>query len=103
MSDTLGPGLVQKQANIYFDGKCVSHAVTLPDGSRKTVGVIFPAQLTFTTGAAERMELVAGACQVRLPGQAWKAFRGGQHFDVPANSQFDIDVSETLHYVCHFL
>ena len=33
---------VLKQANIYFDGKCVSHTVLFADGSKKTLGVIFP-------------------------------------------------------------
>lgn len=33
---------VVKQANVYFDGKCVSHTVVLVDGTRKTVGVILP-------------------------------------------------------------
>lgn len=40
---------VVKRANIYFDGKCVSHTVLFPDGSRKTLGVIFPAALKFGT------------------------------------------------------
>ena len=28
-----------KHANIYFDGKCVSHTIVLADGTRKTLGV----------------------------------------------------------------
>ena len=35
---------VQTQANVYFDGRCVSHSVTLADGTRKSVGVILPAR-----------------------------------------------------------
>ena len=31
---------VATRANVYFDGKCVSHTVLLPDGARKSVGVI---------------------------------------------------------------
>jgi uncharacterized protein YaiE (UPF0345 family) len=60
---------VVKQANVYFDGKCISHTVLLADGSRKTIGVIMPSSLTFTTGAAEVMECVAGSCRVRLNGK----------------------------------
>ncbi|MEY3815835.1 MAG: hypothetical protein RJB23_566, partial [Pseudomonadota bacterium] len=37
---------VKKKANIYFDGKCVSHTILLPNGTRSTVGVIFPSTLT---------------------------------------------------------
>ena len=48
-----------KQANVYFDGKCVSHTVQFADGTRKTVGVILPSSLVFNTGAPEIMEGVA--------------------------------------------
>ena len=42
---------VVKKANVYFDGKCVSHTVLFADGTRKSVGVIFPSKLTFNTDA----------------------------------------------------
>ena len=94
---------VVTKANVYFDGKCVSHTVLFPDGSRKTVGVIFPSSLTFNTAAPEVMELNAGACRVRLKGeQDWKIYRAGESFSVPGNSSFDIETVELLDYVCHF-
>ncbi len=94
---------VLTKANVYFDGKCVSHTVLLADGTRKSVGVILPSQLTFTTGAPERMELVAGKCRVRFAGsQSWVDFAGGESFDVAGDSAFDIETLDTLHYVCHF-
>jgi hypothetical protein len=95
---------VIKQANVYFDGKCVSHTVQFADGTKKSVGVILPATLTFNTGAPEIMETVAGACRVKLAGESeWKAYGAGQSFSVPGNSSFDIEVTgEPYHYVCHF-
>ena len=95
---------VTTKANVYFDGKCVSHTITLADGTRKSVGVILPATLTFNTGAPEIMEGVGGSCRVRLKGEAeWKAWGAGQSFNVPGNSSFDIEVTgEPYHYVCHF-
>ncbi|WP_424218948.1 pyrimidine/purine nucleoside phosphorylase [Azovibrio sp.] len=95
---------VLKEANVYFDGKCVSHTVIFPDGSRKTVGVILPASLTFNTGAPEVMETVAGSCRYRLKGeQEWKTSGPGESFQVPGNSSFDIEVTgEPYHYVCYF-
>lgn len=94
---------IATRANVYFDGKCVSHSIELADGSKKSVGVILPATLTFKTGAPERMELVDGACRVRLAGRdTWTDYAGGQSFDVPGQSSFDIEVVRTLHYVCHF-
>ena len=104
MSTTSLAGSVNTQANVYFDGKCVSHSLELADGSKKSVGVILPSTLKFNTGAPERMELIEGECRVRLPGAAdWAIYRGGQSFDVPGQSAFDIEVTQTLHYVCHFL
>lgn len=94
---------VVKKANVYFDGKCVSHTVLLADGTRKTIGVIFPSSLTFNTGAPEIMELNAGKCRIRLKGETeWKTYAGGEQFSVPGNSSFDIETLEMLDYVCHF-
>ncbi|MBP7081828.1 MAG: pyrimidine/purine nucleoside phosphorylase [Rhodocyclaceae bacterium] len=94
---------VVKKANVYFDGKCVSHTVQLADGTRKSVGVILPSTLTFKTGAAEIMETVAGSCRYRLAGADWATVVAGELFAVPENSSFDIEVSgEPYHYVCHF-
>ena len=93
---------VTAKANIYFDGKCVSHTLQCADGSRKSVGVIFPSTLTFNTGAPEIMEIVGGRCRVKLAGADWREFTGGQQFQVGANSSFDIETLETLDYICHF-
>ena len=94
---------VRTAANIYFDGKCVSHTVIMPDGARKTLGVIFPSSLTFSTGEPEKIDIVAGTCKVRLPdATAWTPYGAGQSFSVPGNNKFDIETIETLHYICHF-
>src|SRR3712207_5291254 len=68
MTETLPGVSVTTRANVYFEGKCVSHNLQLADGSRKCVGVILPATLTFNTGAPEVMECVAGSCEYRLAG-----------------------------------
>jgi len=95
---------VATKANVYFDGKVVSHTVTFPDGSRKTIGLIFPGAFTFTTAAAEVMAIVDGTCRVRLKGEsAWKDYPAGTAFSVPANSAFDIEVAGGIvEYVCSF-
>ncbi|MCK9985575.1 MAG: purine/pyrimidine-nucleoside phosphorylase [Azoarcus sp.] len=95
---------VTTKANVYFDGKCISHGITFADGTRKSVGVILPATLTFNTGAPEIMEGVGGSCRVRLKGETeWTTWGAGQSFNVPGNSSFDIEVTgEPYHYVCHF-
>ena len=91
------------QANVYFDGKCVSHSFVLADGTKKSVGVVLPATLTFNTGAAEIMECVGGSCEYRLKGsEAWLSAKEGESFEIPANSSFDIRVGEAYHYICHY-
>lgn len=95
---------IVKKANLYFDGKCVSHTVLFADGSKKTLGVIFPSTLVFNTAAAEIMELNAGKCRIRLQGSLdWQEYQAGQQFQVAANSSFEIETLETLDYVCHFI
>lgn len=98
------PGVsVTTQANVYFDGKCVSHGITLADGTKKSVGVILPATLTFNTGAPEIMEGVAGSCEYMLDGTStWVKAGAGEKFSVPGNSKFQIRVTESYHYICHF-
>ena len=97
---------VTTQANVYFDGKCVSHSLTLADGRKKSVGVILPATLTFNTGAAEIMECVGGACEYKLAGSDdWVKSSSGEKFSVPGNSKFEIRVADgeaAYHYICHF-
>ena len=94
---------VTTKANVYFDGKCVSHGITFPDGTKKSVGVILPASLSFSTGAPEIMECVAGACEYRLAGsEQWLTSTAGGKFSVPGNSKFEIRVADAYHYICHF-
>jgi uncharacterized protein YaiE (UPF0345 family) len=96
---------VVAKANVYFDGKVVSHSVLFADGSKKTIGLIYPGKFHFGTDKAERMELTAGQWRVRLDGQAqWRDYAAGQMFEVPAKSGFDIEVATGLcEYICSFL
>jgi purine/pyrimidine-nucleoside phosphorylase len=93
------------KANVYFDGKVVSHSLLFADGSKKTLGLIYPGSYHFGTDKAERMEIVAGACQVKIDGHSeTTAYVGGQFFDVPAKSGFDIVVAEGIcEYICSFI
>ena len=56
------------KANIYFDGKVVSHSILFADQSKKTLGLIYAGDFHFGTDKAERMEIVAGSCTVKLDG-----------------------------------
>ena len=40
-------------ANIYFDGKVISHTLVTAEGDKKTLGLIFPGEYHFGTELAE--------------------------------------------------
>src|SRR5688572_25909195 len=103
--ETIENVTVPLKANVYFEGKVVSHTLLLAGGQKKTVGLIYPGQFTFNTDAAERMDIVAGRCGVRLKGQSdWKTYQAGDFFEVPAHSAFDITVDTGLtEYLCSFI
>jgi len=103
MSSQISDVSVKTQANVFFDGKCISHTLTRTDGSSLSVGVIMPASLTFNTGAPEIMECVAGSCEYKLAGSdQWLKSSAGEKFAIPAQSSFQIRVTEPYHYICHF-
>jgi uncharacterized protein YaiE (UPF0345 family) len=93
------------KANVYFEGKVVSHTILMPDGSKKTLGLIYPGKFHFGTDKAERMEIVAGNCGVKLDGEAaLKTYNAGDVFEVAAKSGFDIEIKSGLcEYICSFL
>ena len=92
------------KANVYFEGKVVSHSILFPDGTKKSLGLIYPGKFRFNTEKAERMEITSGECRVKVDGQAPAVCGVGQAFDVSARSGFDIEVTTGIcEYVCSFL
>ena len=93
------------KANVYFDGKVVSHTLIFPDGSKKTLGLIYPGKFHFGTDKPERMELVSGTCAVQIDAQDQvKTYRAGDVFEVAGKSGFHVEVKEGLcEYICSFL
>ncbi|MBB5351162.1 hypothetical protein HNR46_001396 [Haloferula luteola] len=93
------------QANVYFDGKVISHTLLTASGEKKTLGVILPGSYHFGTDAPERMDIVAGSCSHVLDGtESSIATTAGSAFEVPGKSGFTITVEgEPCHYVCSFL
>lgn len=96
---------VHARANVYFEGRVISHTIVLPGGERKTVGVILPGSYHFGTKQAERMEVIQGEAEVVLDGDHQsEKYSTDQDFKVSANSGFTITVSgEACHYICSFL
>jgi len=95
---------ITKKANIYFDGKVVSHTVLFPDGSKKTLGVMQAGEYEFSTDAAENMEILSGELEWQIKGEnEWRKIKGGEDFDVPAKSVFLMKVPVVTDYCCSFL
>ena len=103
-NETLNNVSVATKANVYFDGKCVSHSLTMPDGSKKSIGVVMPATLSFSTRAPEIMDCTGGSCQYLLSGATeWVKSGVGEKFSVPGNSSFQIRVTgEPYSYICNY-
>lgn len=94
---------ITKKANVYFDGKVSSRSIVTEAGESKTLGFMLPGHYLFNTAAAEIMEVLAGHCRVKIKGEHnWSDYQEGQSFHVPANSAFDIEVTQPLDYICHF-
>jgi uncharacterized protein YaiE (UPF0345 family) len=102
--ETFGDVEVLTKANVYFEGKVVSHTVRFKDGSKKTLGLIYPGSYHFGTAAPELMQIVAGSCRAKLDGEAeFRSYPAGTAFRVPGNSGFDISVDDGIaEYVCSF-
>lgn len=95
---------ITREANIYFNGKVTSRAITFADGTTKTLGIMMPSDYTFGTEKAELMEIMAGELTYRLDGtDDWVAIKAGESFNVPANSSFDLQITELVDYCCTYL
>jgi len=103
MKDITNVTVVPK-ANVYFDGKVTSRTILFSDGSRKTLGFMMPGDYEFSTGDKEIMELLAGSMDVKLPGSsAYKTFKEGESFEVPAKSSFKLILKEAADYCCSYI
>jgi len=95
---------ITREANVYFDGNVTSRAVTFADGTTKTLGIMMPGNYTFGTAKAELMEIMAGELSYCLAeSDEWITVKGGESFNVPADSSFDLKVTQLADYCCSYL
>jgi uncharacterized protein YaiE (UPF0345 family) len=95
---------VVKKANVYFNGGVTSRTILFRDGSKKTLGVMQPGEYEFSTDNKEIMEIFSGELAVLLPGETdWRHVKGGEAFDVPAQSRFTMRVKTVTDYCCSFI
>jgi len=94
---------VVKKANVYFQGKVTSRTVLFPDNTKKTLGIMLPGDYEFSTADKEIMEILSGELEVLLPGaKKWRPVKGGEAFEVPAQSKFSLKVKGVTDYCCSY-
>ena len=95
---------VQKEANIYYDGKVISTTITFLNGSRKTLGVMLPGEYQFNTEQKEIMEIISGKLEVMLPSKTkWENIKKGVSFEVSKNSSFKLKIHTITNYCCTYI
>jgi purine/pyrimidine-nucleoside phosphorylase len=95
---------VVKKANVYFGGNVSSRTIKFADGAMKTLGFMLPGEYAFNTAEKEIMEILDGDLEVLLPNSdQWQAIKGGESFDVPANTKFTVKINTPTDYCCSFV
>jgi len=85
----------------YFDGRVQSLGINEAEGYA-TIGVIEPGAYSFSTTSEERMTIVAGSMDVKLPGGEWRGYGTGESFLVPPKTSFDIQAKADVGYICRY-
>ncbi len=81
-------------ANIYFDGNLTSRTIVFPNGSKKKLGIMLPREYELDIADKEIMDILSGELDVLLPDEeGWQAIKGGESFEVPANSKFRLNIT----------
>ena len=95
---------IEKNINIYFEGKVTSRNFFLKNGAKKTLGVMMPGIYEFETKKKEIMEIISGKLKVLLPGHSeWKEINEKTEFEVPSNSKFKVEILSLTNYCCSYI
>ncbi len=95
---------IVREVNVYFNGGVTSRTIIFDSGCKKTLGIMMPGEYEFNTGSAELMEILSGDLEVLLPGaDSWLAVKGGESFEVSADSTFKLKIKGLTDYCCSFL
>lgn len=90
------------KVNEYFDGRVKSMGIGVTEG-KATVGVMVPGEYEFGTSTEERMVVIEGKMNVKLPGKEnWETFGPGQEFHVPAQVKFAVSIKTDTAYICYY-
>ncbi len=73
----------------------------MTDGELRTMSLMQPGLHRMNADGPETVEIIRGRCRVKLADtQEWSEYGAGEKFHVPAASQYEIEVTEALDYVC---
>ncbi len=75
-------------------------SVLFNDGTKKTLGIMLPGEYEFGTEDKEIMEILSGEMEILLPDSGWKSVKGGDSFEVPAKSKFQLKICTVTDYCC---
>ena len=89
--------------NEYFHGTVKSLGVENTAG-KATVGVMDVGEYEFGTAAPEKMTLITGTWEIKLPGEtSFQSYAKSITVHVPGNSKFQLKVTEQSAYLCEFV
>lgn len=87
--------------NVYFEGKVQSLGFNTEKGYT-TIGVISPGKYTFATEKKERISVISGSLNVKLPDQDWSQVGTNEEFEVGENMSFEVEASNDVSYICYY-
>ncbi len=88
------------KTNEYFEGNVISVAYE-SETNPASVGVMAPGTYKFGTAAKEKMTVITGALEIKMPDEDQsKTYNAGESFNVDADSSFDVTVKTDTAYLC---
>lgn len=101
MSDSTNSSPTSIPHNVYFEGKVQSLGLETEQG-KATLGVMKKGTYEFSTSSPERMVVVSGIMNVKLPDVSWKKYLENDEFSVDANTTFGIICDTDVAYICYY-
>jgi len=91
------------KVNEYFNGTVKSLGCENSQG-KVTVGIMEAGDFEFGTGAPEKMTLLFGKWDIKLPGETtFKSYAKGVTVCIPGNSKFQLKIAEQSAYLCEYV
>src|SRR5690606_7097494 len=85
--------------NVYFDGKVQSLGIETERG-KATLGVMKKGSYQFSASSPERMVVISGILNAKLPDESWNKYLEQEEFNVEANTIFDVICDTDVAYIC---